>query len=97
MILDINALLQILSLLAVIVGVVTYWARLGIISPFSKAIDGLKETINNFACTITKLDEAIVELKKMQDELKEKVIITDTVVKDFSARLAKLEEKVYDK
>ena len=37
------------------------------------------------------------ELKKMQDELKEKIIINEVIVKDFSARLAKLEEKIYDK
>ena len=97
LVVDINTLIQILSILAVIAGCVTYWARIGIIQPFNKSLESLKETLNTFSSVTSKLAESIEELKKMQDELKEKIIINEVTVKDFSARLAKLEEKIYDK
>ena len=94
---NINTLVQILSVLTIIAGVAIYWARIGIIQPVNKSLENFKEILNTFSCATSKLVESIDELKKMQDELKEKIIINEVIVKDFSARLAKLEEKIYDK
>ena len=55
LVVDINTLIQILSILAVIAGCVTYWARIGIIQPFNKSLESLKETLNTFSCVTSKL------------------------------------------
>ena len=97
LVVDINTLVQILSVLTIIAGVAIYWARIGIIQPVNRSLENFKEILNTFSCATSKLVESIDELKKMQDELKEKIIINEVTVKDFSARLAKLEEKIYGK
>ena len=97
LVVDINTLVQILSVLTIIAGVAIYWARIEIIQPVNKSLENFQEILNTFSSATSKLVESIAELKKMQDELKEKIIINEVIIKDFSARLAKLEEKIYGK